>query len=100
MLETKVGEFAGLIWNALNEKEMNLKDLKKATKIPLLSHMSARWKHHASSAFFSVRFLRLFSSAIFTEGPSDLPKGPSVFSEGPSDRAEGASVFPSGRKVS
>ena len=33
MLETKVGEFAGLIWNALNEKEMNLKDLKKATKI-------------------------------------------------------------------
>ncbi|MBR4433630.1 MAG: winged helix-turn-helix domain-containing protein [Bacteroidaceae bacterium] len=33
MLETKVGEFAGLIWNALNENAMNLKDLKKATKI-------------------------------------------------------------------
>ena len=33
MLETKVAEFAGLIWNALNENAMNLKDLKKATKI-------------------------------------------------------------------
>lgn len=35
MLETKFGEFAGLIWNALNaaEEGMNLKDLKKATKL-------------------------------------------------------------------
>ncbi|MCR5139588.1 MAG: winged helix-turn-helix domain-containing protein [Bacteroidaceae bacterium] len=34
MLETKVGEFAGLIWTALNETaNLNLKDLKKATKI-------------------------------------------------------------------
>lgn len=35
MLETKVGEYAGLIWNALNGQAegMNLKDLKKATKL-------------------------------------------------------------------
>ena len=35
MLETKVGEYAGLIWNALNgnAEGMNLKDLKKATKL-------------------------------------------------------------------
>lgn len=35
MLEVKVGEFAGLIWHALNESEagLNIKDLKKATKL-------------------------------------------------------------------
>lgn len=34
MLEEKAGEFAGLIWNALNETEgLSQKALKKATKI-------------------------------------------------------------------
>lgn len=35
MLTTKVGENAGLIWNALNVSEfgLSLKDLKKATKL-------------------------------------------------------------------
>lgn len=35
MLNAKVGENAGLVWNALNENEngMSLKDIKKATKI-------------------------------------------------------------------
>ncbi|MCF0160790.1 MAG: winged helix-turn-helix domain-containing protein [Bacteroidaceae bacterium] len=34
MLETKAGELAGMIWEALNGKEnMTQKELKKATKI-------------------------------------------------------------------
>ena len=35
MLETKAGELAGSIWNALNENKegLNLKNLKKAAKI-------------------------------------------------------------------
>ncbi|MBO4443173.1 MAG: winged helix-turn-helix domain-containing protein [Bacteroidaceae bacterium] len=35
MLAEKVGEFAGLVWNALNASEagLNAKDLKKATKL-------------------------------------------------------------------
>ena len=35
MLAEKVGEFAGLVWNALNAREagLNAKDLKKATKL-------------------------------------------------------------------
>jgi hypothetical protein len=54
MIKSKIGENAGIIWSVLdNNREMNIKELKKATKINEKDiHLALGWLSKENKLFF------------------------------------------------